>query len=216
MLENKSLTELELSLLVQNLRRANEELPIVRLSNGDLAKTLGIKGEAEKENVGRDEMPLKEVGQKLNKGELPKITGESPIQEIVCDIGSALLDGKLYWFTSHLMLWNKRPGNFSGHFLAVMNAAWWGELNLSVRAHPGDGKLDSFESNLGFREAQKMKARARTGTHLPHPKIKTTRLVAETFEFEKARSVYLDNVEVTKAKTIAVRIEPAKLKIRLQ
>ena len=176
-------TDAEARDIVEKARRSNKEIPHLKLEGGDLAKTLGI----------------------TSQGRTSKKESKN---EFIADVGSVLLDGKLHWFVAHLVVWNKRPKNFSRNFFAVMNAAWLDNLNLTPKSHPGDEKLDVIEAKLNYRDSREFKKRALSGTHIPHANIKTRKITAETYEFEKPRCIYLDNVLVGKVKQIAVRIEP--------
>lgn len=183
---NQVSSDSKLREIIENARRQNLEIPPISLSGGDLAKTLGITSSP-------PEKPLKEY------------------TEFKCDIGSALLDGALFWFVAHLTCWKGRQKKFSGDFLSIMNAAWLGDLNLAPKAHPGDEKLDAIQGHLNSREAREFKKRAYSGSHLPHPAVKTRKIVSESFDFSAPTNVYLDGVLTAKVRQLSIRIEPAAL-----
>ncbi len=56
-----------------------------------------------------------------------------------------------------------------------MNAQWLGDWDLGPRAHPGDARLDVTDGRLPLGDLLKARKRVRTGTHLPHPDLVTTR-----------------------------------------
>lgn len=89
--------------------------------------------------------------------------------------------------------------------VAVMNAAWLGDLRLGPRAHPNDGKLDITEGQVGFRERREALKRARSGSHLPHPALRTTRAAEWQADFDHARQVRIDGVD--RGRFCAVRVE---------
>src|SRR5918911_1706935 len=119
-------------------RRDKRPFPVLGLLGGDLCRTLGGTG---------DEARLR----------------SSDAMTFTIDLGEALLDGRLHLFVAHLVahrtLWLRQQ-------LAVMNAAWLGDLNLGPRAHPNDGLLDISEGTLPFGQLLLARRRARTGAHL--------------------------------------------------
>lgn len=177
--------------VVEEAKRAKIQIPDIKLLGGDLAKTLGI-------------IPGRQRSDKAESTES---------EMFKCDIGSVLLDGVIFWFVAHLIVWNKRANNFSTNFLSVMNGAWLGDLNLVTKSHPGDGRLDLLEAKLKARDAREFKKRALSGSHIPHSDVKTRKITSETFELDRPRSIYLDGVHVAKAAHIVVRIEPAALNV---
>ena len=165
-------------------RRRGEPIPVLGLAGGDLCRTLGGTG-----NTGR-------------------LRGNG--HTVTCDLGSVLLDGRIHWFTAHLVA---RHSWLAGRALVVMNAAFLGRWNLGPRAHPGDGLLDVSDGSLP--PAQRLAAwrRLRSGTHLPHPAITTRRVAAFSADFERPVPVLLDGVRVGKARNVVVRVEPDALTV---
>ncbi|MDE0195761.1 MAG: hypothetical protein OXP08_09460 [bacterium] len=170
--------------VVEEARRRGEAVPVLGLAGGDLCRTLGGSGD-----LGR----LREGGSVLT-----------------CDLGSVLLDGRIHWFTAHLVA---RRSWLSGRILVVMNAAFLGRWNLGPRAHPGDGLLDISDADLSLRQRLAAWRRLPAGTHLPHPAIATTRRAAFSTRFERPVPVLLDGVAVGRASTITVRVESDALTV---
>ncbi|MCY4629635.1 MAG: hypothetical protein OXE75_01905 [bacterium] len=170
--------------VVEAARRRGEALPVLGLTGGDLCRTLGGTG---------DRARLHEGGSALT-----------------CDLGSVLLDGRLHWFTAHLVA---RHSWLFGRILVVMNAAYMGGWNLGPRAHPGDGLLDISDANLPLRQRLGAWRRLRSGTHLPHPAIATTRRAAFSTSFERPVPVLLDGVSAGRARRITVRVESDALAV---
>lgn len=164
--------------IVTAARRRGEPIPTLGLAGGDLCRTLGGAGD-----VGR----LRSGG-----------------HTVACDLGSVLLDGRIHWFTAHLVALHSR---LAGRFVVVMNAAFIGSWNLGPRAHPGDGLLDVSEGNLPLSQRLRAVRRLRSGTHLPHPDIATSRIEAFSTSFERPVRVLLDGVRVGTARKLAVRVE---------
>ena len=170
--------------VVEAARRRGEPPPVLGLAGGDLCRTLGGSGDLAR---------LAEGGSLLT-----------------CDLGSVLLDGRIHWFTAHLVA---RHSWLTGRVLVVMNAAFLGRWNLSPRAHPGDGLLDISDANLALRQRLAAWRRLPAGTHLPHPAIATARRAAFSTSFDRPVPVLLDGAPVGRASTITVRVESDALTV---
>lgn len=170
---------------VEAARRAGAPLPVVGLLGGDLCRTLGGNG---------DESRIRSE----HAARLP------------VDLGEVLLDGRLHWFVAHLVA---RPAWWRGRAWAVMNAQWLGDWNVAPRAHPGDGVLDILDARLPPGQRLLVRSRLPTGTHLPHPGIRTARRPATQVQLEAPTPVYLDGVRVGRFRTISVRVEADALTV---
>lgn len=170
--------------MVETARRRGEPVPVLGLAGGDLCRTLG------------------------GRGDLARLAAGGAL--LTCDLGSVLLDGRIHWFTAHLVA---RRSWLAGRVLVVMNAAYLGRWNLGPRAHPGDGLLDISDAGLSLRQRLAAWRRLPAGTHLPHPAIATTRRAAFSTTFERPVPVLLDGVPVGRASTITVRVESDALTV---
>ena len=171
--------------VVEAARRGNLPLPAIGLLGGDLCRTLGGTG---------DEARLRS----------PDAT------TLVCDLGAALLDGRLHWFTSSLVA---RGPWWRGRAVLAMNAAWLGAWNVAPKAHPGDGLLDVLDARVPVNQVLAVRSRLPLGDHLPHPAITLRRTAAAQIELERPLPVWLDGVRVGAARTISVRVEPDALTV---
>lgn len=126
------------------------------------------------------------------------------------DLGEVLLDGRLHLFVAHLVA---RRRFWRGHVVVAMNANWLGPYDLGPKGHPNDGLLDTSEGALPFRELLMARTRARTGTHVPHPRIETRRVNAAQFHFDKPVPVRLDGELVGSFRDISVRVAPDALTV---
>jgi diacylglycerol kinase family enzyme len=126
-------------------------------------------------------------------------------------VGSVLVDGRLHWFVAHLIA---RRSWWFGRTIAVMNAQYLGDLDLGPRAHPGDGLLDITDGTLPLGDRFRARRRARTGTHLPHPALETSRQPAAQFDLTPALDVWLDGDRVARGcRELSVRVEPGALTV---
>lgn len=165
---------------VSDARRAGRQLPELGLVGGDLCRTVGGSGQ----------------DQRLHSDDAVRL----PI-----DLVRANLDGVDHWFVAHLVA--RRP-LWQGRFAVVMNADCLGEWQLAPRGHPNDGVVDVTDGALPFGQRLKARTRARSGDHLPHPKLSTGRAAAWSTTFDRPVPVWLDGVRAGRFRQIAVTVEP--------
>lgn len=92
--------------------------------------------------------------------------------------------------------------------VAVMNAAWLGDLRLGPRAHPNDGRLDIIEGRVEFRQRRESHRRAKAGAHLPHPDLQATRAASWEGRFDRPQPVTVDGVDRGHSSSILVEVIP--------
>jgi hypothetical protein len=178
-------SDAEARAVVTEARRGGRAIPALGLVGGDLCRTLGGP---------RDEARLRER--------------EGTVFPV--DLGVVLLDGRLHFFVAHLAAHRRGWG---GSFVVAMNAEWLGEWDLGPRSHPDDGLLDVTEGSLGVRDRLAARRRARSASHLPHPRLRATRVSAATYTFDRALPVHLDGEAVGAARQVALRVEPDALTV---
>ena len=166
--------------MVEQARRAGVPPPALGLVGGDLCRTLGGRG---------DETRLR--------------SGHASALPI--DVGSALIDGRQYWFVAHLVI---RRRFWRGRVVAVMNAEYLGRWDMAPRAHPNDGRLDVVDARLDPRAKLLALQRLPSGAHLPHPAIRYERVAALQLELDRAASIHLDGERVTEGRRVLIRVEP--------
>jgi hypothetical protein len=171
--------------IVAAARRAKEPIPPLGLLGGDLARTLGARGD--RERLRSDEAMTFSV-----------------------DLGEVLLDGTLHFFVAHLVA---RSSFWLGRSVVAMNAAWLGNLNLGPKAHPGDGLLDVTDGKVPAGQLLTARNRARAGTHVPHPGLKVQRVPAVQCSFPKPIPVRLDGRRVGAFCDLSIRVEPDALTV---
>lgn len=169
--------------IVTAARRANEPIPPLGLLGGDLCRTLGGTG---------DEDRLRSAS----------------AMRLPVDLGAVLVDGRLHWFVAHLIA---RRSWWRGRVVAVMNAQYLGAWDVAPRGHPDDGRLDVLDADLPLDERWQVRARLRSGTHVPHPRIDEKHVTAVQVDLERPTPVFLDGEELGPATALAVRVEPDAL-----
>lgn len=179
-------SDAELRAHVEAHRRRGTVIGPVGLVGGDLWTTLGA--------------PV---------GGVARVHGDEA-RTVPVDVVSVLLDGRQFWFVSHLVA---RRSWWFGRVLVAMNGEWLGDWDLGPRAHPDDGLVDVYDTSMAFGERLKARSRLRTGSHLPHPEIAHRRCRAGQWTFDPARDVWLDGTRVGRVGEVALRVEPDAMEI---
>jgi len=173
-------SDAEANEVITEARRSRNPIPVLGLAGGDLCRTLGGTGDLDRLH-------------------------STDARTLPIDLGVALLDGRLRFFCSHLVV---RGRWWSGRCVVAMNAQFLGPYDLAPRGHPNDGYLDITEGALPLGERLRARARARTGSHLPHPALHTSRVTAMQFELPRPTPIWLDSIRTEPARTISMRVEP--------
>jgi hypothetical protein len=180
---------------VEQARRSGRPLPVLGLTGGDLHRTLGGGWGPGPGGPGPSEGAV-------------RLRSAAAITFTV-DVGAVLADGRLHWFVAHLAahdrLWRRA--------FVAMNAQWLGGWNLGPRAHPGDGRLDTYDAHLPLADLWKVRRRLHHGAHLPHPGIRERRAAAVQVELERPLPLELDGVRCATARSLSVRVEPDALRV---
>lgn len=163
----------------------DDPVPEVTLRSGDLLRTLGL--DRPRTGADRYRYPLDVAVARLGRGDT---TVELP-------------------FVAHLTVRN-RPlsGLGPGLSVAVMNAAWLGDLRLGPRAHPNDGLLDITEGTVGLAQRREATRRARSGSHLPHPGLQVRRRADWERTWDRPVVLWLDGVRRGRVDRVAVSVRP--------
>jgi hypothetical protein len=165
-------------------RRDNRPFPTLGLLGGDLCRTLGGPGS-------------------------PERVRSSDAMTFPVDVGEVLVDGRLHLFVAHLVARNRW---WTRAFVA-MNAQFVGDLDLGPRSHPGDGLLDTYDARLPVSQLVQVRARARTGSHLPHPGIAQRRTSAIQVELDRPLGVWLDGERIGAGRVLSVRLHPDAVRV---
>ena len=173
-------SDAEASALVAEARRRAEPPPMIGLLGGDLCRTLG------------------------GEGDESRLHGDEAVRFPV-DLAIADIDGVERYFLAHLIV---RGRWWRGRTVAPMNAQWLGDWDLGPRSHPNDGLLDVSDGALGLADRLAARSRVRTGTHLPHPAIATSRVAHFATELGPGRRAWIDGVSIGPVRTLSVRVEP--------
>ncbi len=112
------------------------------------------------------------------------------------------------WFCAHLVAFERTSRLFASRTVVVMNAAFRGADNLGPRAHPNDGLLDVTDGRLPLWDRLRASGRTRSGTHVPHPDLATSRVRSLEVGFDEPATLFLDDRDLGPFKSISVRCIP--------
>ena len=121
------------------------------------------------------------------------------------DLLEVSVNGQRYWAVGHVIA---RSPLWSGEFLVVMNGSHLGEWNLGPKAHPNDGLVDVTIGSLGPADRLAARRRAHTGSHLPHPGLRTSRVREITWNSRRPVGVYVDGTKVGRSTAVSVVVHP--------
>ncbi|HUR48666.1 MAG TPA: hypothetical protein VMY88_03915 [Acidimicrobiales bacterium] len=180
-------SDAEVARTIERARGERRDRPVCGLTGGDLWRTLGAP-----------------------PGGVDRLRSGTATRAVV-DVGWVRLDDRDldHAFVAHCVartrLWSE--------VLAVMNAEWLGDWDVAPKSHPGDGWLDVTDTELSWAERRKVRDRLPTGTHLPHPDVRTWRVHEAEFEFDRPRRLYVDGAPLSSARRLEIRVEPASLTV---
>jgi hypothetical protein len=132
------------------------------------------------------------------------------------DMGEAELtraDGRVevLHFVAHAVATTGPGPLFRARTVVAMNATHRGGQDLGPRAHPNDGLLDVTDGRLGLGESLRAYRRMPTGSHLPHPRLTTSRTRELTVDLPGGARVALDGVAAGRAVRLVLRCLPDAL-----
>lgn len=137
-------------------------------------------------------------------------TGDT-VRRYPIDVVAVTLDDDTATAVAHVVARRAGPlGWWRGPLVAVLNVGNVATWDVAPRAHPNDGRLDVVEVDPAMSLRARWQARRRlpTGTHLPHPQIRTSRPTTATWTFDGPLTVWVDGVRRGRTRSLAVEIEP--------
>lgn len=166
--------------------REGEALPAIGLTGGDLWRTLGAP-----------------------PGGRERLASET-VTKVEVDVAWVDLGERgVHCFVAHCIARDR----WWGQATCVMNAEWIGRWDVAPRSHPGDGRLDVYESRLHWPDRLKVRQRLPTGSHMPHPHISFHKAPKVDFEFDAPRRFYLDGARFPPLLGFSAWTEPGSLTV---
>ena len=164
--------------------------PPVAAGGGDLARTLGVRGDDGRSTMNEFPIDLLE----LQLGAQPDQSGELLV-------ACAHVIARAPWHRGH---WWRGP------ILAVMNAEFVGDWDVAPRGHPNDGRAEVFEvdASMSMRERFGASRRLATGTHVPHPRITSRSVRTAAWDFPRPLEVFVDGQHVGRTTSLAITVQP--------
>ena len=111
-----------------------------------------------------------------------------------CFIGRAFISEKLFF----------------GRTIAVLNSSFVGNRDWAPKAHPNDGKLDLVELDGSMNVRQRLTALKlmKSGSHLPHPKIRYNQLSEYEYATDRSASLSIEGVRIGSIRNCFFRVLP--------
>jgi diacylglycerol kinase family enzyme len=156
---------------------------VLGLRGGDLCKTLGGRGDA------------------------ARLRSPDAVTFPI-DIAEVEVHGTSHFFVAHLVLRNRLWTRVT----AVMNASLLGPWNPAPKAHPNDGLLDVLDARLRLGDLRAVRSRLPLGAHLPHPRIRHSRVAAIDLDADRRR-LWLDGTPVEVSGPIRVTVHADALRV---
>lgn len=122
--------------------------------------------------------------------------GATLVRAPVDVIRVAAADGRTGTALAHVVVRSARSriSWWRGPVVLVMNAQFIGPYDVAPRSHPNDGRLDVVwvDPTMSPRQRLAARQRARTGTHLPHPQLRSQSLRTAEVSLGRELHVWLD------------------------
>lgn len=118
------------------------------------------------------------------------------------------------WALAHAVF-DRSMGTFGrGDISYVMNAQYLGQWDLAPRGHPNDGRMDvvTISADMSWRQRRLLRRRLPTGTHLPHPQIRTQSL-ADPWTAGEPGTLTLDGTRRVSVERVRIGLEADALTI---
>lgn len=153
---------------------------VVAVASGDLARTLG-------------------------GGTPGRLDG--PVLRAPIDVVEVRAGDERTWCASHVVA---RRSWWRGEAVLAMNAQFLGERDIAPRSHPNDGKVDvlTVAPTMPVRARRQASARARNGSHLPHPQLAMRSVADVSLRFERPLVVWVDGVRWGSHSALTLRVHP--------
>jgi hypothetical protein len=173
-------SDAELHATIVAHRSSGDAVPPIGLGGGDLART--VAGGSEGQFVtSATRLPL--------------------------DLMRVEADGNTTWSAAHVVC---RRSWWRGEVVLAMTAQYLDGRDVVPRGHPNDGRLDllSVDPAMPARVRWQAARRARTGTHLPHPQLRTRQVASVDLAFARPLHLWVDGRRWRDASSVTLIVEP--------
>lgn len=110
-------------------------------------------------------------------------------------------------FVGHAFIHQNR---YFGRTTAILNSSFVGKRDWAPKAHPNDGKFDVVEldSSMGVRQRMTAFKLMKSGSHLPHPKIRYTQVPEFVFSSERSAYISFEGIRLGSIKKCVFKLLP--------
>ncbi len=156
-----------------------------------------------------EERPMRLVGGDLLRTLGGRSTGPG-LQRVPIDVLRVDADGRRTTAVAHVVARDRRWAGWRGPVVAVMNTDHRGPWDVAPRAHPNDGRADVVEvdPSMGVRARWEARRRLPTGTHVPHPAIRTERVTERSWRFDRPLGLWVDAVGRGTVRSLRIAVDP--------
>lgn len=171
--------------LNQHLSGASTPLEIAILES-EMARTLGVSGA----NIKKNEM----------------LRTEFDVVEATFELDDSKVSERRY-FLGHAFIRSKW---FRGETVGVLNSSFVGRRDWAPRSHPNDGKFDVVEldESMGIRQRLTAYRLMKSGSHLPHPKIRHRQMVQYSAGCGESSTLYIEGIRIGIVKSCIFNVLP--------
>lgn len=119
-------------------------------------------------------------------------------------------DGIVHAAVAHVVA---RRSWWRGEVVIAMNAQFLGRHDVAPRSHPNDGRADvvRVDPAMTLRERLQARRRARTGTHLPHPRLTARSTSDWSADFDRPLRLYVDGARCGTVRRLRIVVVPDAL-----
>ena len=171
--------------LNQHLSVAGPPLEIAILKS-NISRTLGVSGA----NIQKSEM----------------LRTEFDVVEATFELENSKVRERRY-FLGHAFIRSKW---FRGETVGVLNSSFVGRRDWAPRSHPNDGKFDviEFDESISIRQRLTAYRLMRSGSHLPHPKIRHRQMTQYSAGCIESSTLYIESIRVGNVKSCIFNVLP--------
>lgn len=95
-----------------------------------------------------------------------------------------------------------------GYFAIASNCGWLDDRYVGPSVHPNDGTVEITSGVLPLGDRRAARSRLKTGSHLPHPALRSARVSSEYLEFPVSRILYVDGVRIGALREMTIEVIP--------
>ena len=171
--------------LNQRLSGASAPLELAILKS-EMARTLGVSGA----NIKKSEM----------------LRTEFDVVEVTFELDDSKVRERRY-FLGHAFIRSKK---FRGETVGVLNSSFVGQRDWAPRSHPNDGKFDvvEFDESINIRQRLKAYGLMKSGSHLPHPKIRHRQMTQYSAGCIESSILYIEGIRIGVVKSCIFNVLP--------